>query len=383
VAGTSALEELARQRLGVGSSRVVTPEQAMRNSAVWASLRLRANLVSSMPVDVYRWVGDVRVSVPAPPALVTPGSLFAGGKPVTAREWLFATQVDLDRSGNAFGLITERTGLDLPARIDLVPLADVVVKLVKGELQYWIRGTKYPTEQMWHERQYSQAGLPVGLSPLAAAALTLGEYASAQELAMAWFSGTAVPPAHLRNTAKTLQGKEARAAKDMYKATVQAGDILVTGSDWELRPFAAVEASAAFLESRKFGLTDIARFFDVPADLLDAAVSGSSITYANQLQRNLQFLTLSLGPAVSRREDALTELLPAPRFVKLNRGSLLAMDPRTRAEVLQVQINSRQICPSEARALEDRAPYTEDQLAEFDRLFGARQVPTSTTGVPA
>ncbi|WP_281199162.1 hypothetical protein [Micromonospora pallida] len=67
-----------------------------------------------------------------------------------------------------------------------------------------------------------------------------------------------------------------------------------------------------FLESRQFGLTDISRFFGCPADLIDAAVSTGSITYATITQRNLQFLIMNLGPAVTRRETALGRLVPAP-----------------------------------------------------------------------
>ena len=41
------------QRAGLGA-RNVTREQALRTSAAWACLRLRADLVSMMPVDVFR-----------------------------------------------------------------------------------------------------------------------------------------------------------------------------------------------------------------------------------------------------------------------------------------------------------------------------------------
>jgi phage portal protein BeeE len=108
----------------------------------------------------------------------------------------------------------------------------------------------------------------------------------------------------------------------------------------------------------------------VPGDLIDAAVSSRSVTYASITQRNLDFLVLHLGPAVVRREDALNKLTPRPRYVKLNADALLRMDPETRARTLQTQIASRTLAPSEARELENRPPFTESQLAEFDRLFG-------------
>jgi phage portal protein BeeE len=159
-------------------------------------------------------------------------------------------------------------------------------------------------------------------------------------------------------------------------------DIFVTGNDWDYDMIQAEQAGADWIAAKQFGIGDIARFFDCPSDLIDASVSGSSVTYANMTQRNLQFLVMSLGPAVSRRENALSRLSSRPRFVKLNRNALLAMDPQTQASVISTRITSRTLAPSEARALYDQAPFTEQQLAEFDRLFGKGTQPTPTTATP-
>src|SRR5688500_16069671 len=102
--------------------------------------------------------------------------------------------------------------------------------------------------------------------------------------------------------------------------------------------------------------------------MIDAAVSGRSVTYANMTQRNLQFLIMNLGPAVVRRENALSSLLPKPRFVKLNTDALLRMDPLTRAQMFQIQIESKQRVPSETRALDNLPPFTPEQLAELQGL---------------
>lgn len=365
-----------RPQMAAGSA-VVTKETALRHSAVWACLRLRANLISTMPVDLYRKVNGIQVEVPKPPVLVTPG-----GDQVEMPEWLYSSQFDLDRAGNAVGLITARDGLGSPARIELVPIGDVSVRMRKGKLTYLIAGTVYEPHEVWHEKQYTVAGLPVGLSPVAYAAWSIGEYLSIQQFALDWFAGGAIPSAHLKNTAKTLTPDQADGAKDRFKAAVTSRDLFVTGNDWEYKMIQAEQAGADWITAKQFGIGDVARFFDCPSDLIDAAVSGSSVTYANMTQRNLQFLVMSLGPAVKRREDALSRVTSRPRFVKFNTNALLRMDPQTQAAVLKTQIDGRMIAPSEARALYDRMPYTEEQLAEFDRLFGKGAQPTPTTATP-
>lgn len=357
---------------------VITSDTAMRHSAVWACLRLRSNLISTMPVDLFRKVGKVQVELPKPPVLVNPG-----GEQVGIQEWLYSSQVDLDRAGNAFGLITARDGNGFPARIDLQPLAEVAVIVRKGLLaKYRICGVEYDPAEVWHERQYTLSGLHVGLSPVAYAAWSIGEYLSIQQFALDWFGNGAVPSAHLRNTAKTITPAQADETKRRFKTAVANRDLFVTGNDWEYSMIQAEGAGADWIEAKKYSIGDIARFFDCPGDLIDAAVSGSSLTYANMLQRNLQFLIMHLGPSVSRRETALSKLTSRPRFVKLNTGALLRMDPQTRATVIRTQIESRTLAPSEARELEDRPPFTEAQLAEFDRFFPSKSVTPAASTAP-
>jgi HK97 family phage portal protein len=367
--------ELIPPRQGVRSGTVaVTNDSAMRHSAVWACLRLRADLVSTMPVDNYRKVGGTQVEVPKPKILVTPG-----GDRVGINEWMYSTQVDLDRAGNAFGLITERDGNKLPSRIDLCALSDVTVRVRNGAVvKYKIGQTEYDPEAVWHEKQFTIAGLPLGLSPVAYAAWSIGEYQSVQQFALDWFGNGPVPSAVLRNTQLELDETQASEIKDRFRTSIKNGDPFVTGMDWDYSMVEVGSSQTNWIEAKQYGVGDIARFFGCPGDLIDAAVAKSSITYANITQRNLQFLIMHLGPAVVRREAALSTLTLMPRYVKLNTNALLRMDPQTRASTIAAQITARTLAPSEARALDDRPPLTPAQIAEFETLFG----PPGASAVP-
>ena len=354
-------------------SVVVTNDAALRHSAVWACLRLRADLISTMPVDVYRDIAGVQVEMPKPPILTNPG-----GARIDICEWMYSSQMDLDRAGNVIGLITEVNGAGLPARIDLQTLSECSVLMEKGQLKYRIGGKVYAPEKVWHERQYTVPGLHVGLSPVAYAALSIGEYLSIQQFALDWFGGGGVPKARLRNTQKTVPDEAAERIKARYKASVQNGDLFVTGADWEYDFLQAQTQDAAWIQAKQYGVGDIARFLGCPGDLIDAAVSTGNITYASITQRNLQLLIMNIGPAVYRRERALSNLLPRPRYVKLNSDALLRMDPQARAATMRTQIDSRVLAPSEARALNNLPPLTEDQMAEFDRLFGSPRTQPTT-----
>lgn len=351
----------------------VTEDSALRHSAVWACLRLRADLISTMPVDTYRKINGVRVEVYKPPVLVNPDGGTGG-----IQEWLYATQFDLDRAGNCFGLITARDGNKMPAQIELLRLADVSVRANGARItEVRVSGEKVPLADVWHEKQFPVAGMPLGLSPVAHAAWSIEESMSAQQFALDWFGGSAIPMAELKNTAKTITQKDAKVAKDFFRAAVADGDLFVHGNDWEYKPIQTVAAGTAFLEARGASVSDVARYFGCPGDMIDAAVQSGSITYANIGQRNQQLLTMHVGPAVSRRETGLTRLMLGERFAKLNRSALLAMDPETRARVLDLQVKGRLRTNTEARAVDDLPPLTPDELEEFSTVYGgARTQPT-------
>lgn len=372
-------------RIGVGTTSV-TADTALRSSAVWAALRLRANLISTLPVDSYRErPGAIRTAVPNPNVV-----FMNAGREIPWHEFLYATQVDLDRSGNAFGVITEKNALGLPARIELVNLGDVQLSpryrnstVLDPELVWRIGGQEYAYEDLWHERQYVVSGLPMGLNAVMYAAYAIGSYLSAQDFAIKWFGNDALPAAVLKNEEETVPPNVAEAAKARYQASMTPGGVFVTGRDWSLSPVNAAENSNQYIETMQYGIPDIARFFDVPADLIDGAISGSSVTYANVTQRLLQLLVVHLGPSITRRELSLSALHPRPRYIKLNRKALLAMDPLTAAQLLKTEIDSRTTTPDEARETMDKAPLTEQDMSLFDRLFGNKNPAPKTNPVPA
>jgi hypothetical protein len=59
------------------------------------------------------------------------------------------------------------------------------------------------------------------------------------------------------------------------------------------------------------------------------------------------------------------------------------MDPATLATVHKTRIDGRNMTPDQARAVQGEPPLTEQDYAQFDRLFGKpSQTPTRTQGVP-
>lgn len=364
-----------RQGVARRGSAMVTNSSSLRHSAVWACLRLRADLVSTFPLDCYRAgtgaFKGINIEVSRPGVLTDPG-----GPDWDYMDWMWASQHSFDGAGNSIGLITGFDGNNMPSRIDLMP--NDVISVIQRKGMSWpiykIGGQEYQNKpgqrpEVWHERQYPVPGTPIGLSPLGWAAWSVGEFLSIQDFALDWFGGGAVPKASMKNKSRKLNSNEIVTAKQWYRDVINNGDLLVYGNDWEYDMIQAEQAGVEWLAARAATIPDISRFLGCPADLIDAAVSGQSITYANISQRNLEFLIMHLGPTVSRREKNLSKLMQAPRFAKMNTDALLRMDPETRGKVMSQSIADRRLTVTEARALDNLAPLTAAQEAEFARLF--------------
>ncbi len=359
-------------RPGAGrSGRPASAGEALRFSAVWAALRLRADLISTLPVDVFRKVSGGQVEAPSSRLFRRP----ADG--ILWPEWMYSTQMDLDRHGNCTGLI-EATEQGYPVQIEPWDTSQVTFRL-KGRrvVRIVYDRTEYDPAEVWHERQYTVGGMRVGLSPLAYAAWTIGAALSAQEFGLDWFANGAHPSGTLRHTeAANLNPRVLDVAKERFRMAVANRDIFATGKEWEYTPATVDANSAQFLEAMAQSAVDVARYIGVPATAIDAAVQGQSLTYSNLTQQQLHLLVNYLTAPIVRREWKFTmDALPAPRFVKFNTDALLRLDPTGRTDLTAKQIDAWLTTPDEGRALNNLPPLTPDQVAQLQ----ARKR-TGTTG---
>jgi HK97 family phage portal protein len=367
--------ESRSRRTARATASPLTPEQALKNSVWWAGLVLKSDLMSTFPVDVVRDVGGLLVPVPsAGPLFVSP---FPG---VMLHEHLYNRAWSLNSIGNSVGIIHERNAFGLPSQIELVPMGSVTARMNGTKVVKWrIGNTEYEKSQIWHERQFTQAGFDLGLSPLAQAAWSMNLYESTQEFAAEWFGNGLLPRGVLRNTKRDKLDAELRdKAKQSFREDTANGDIFVTGVEWEWTPAQTTAATAGFLDQKTSSEKDVARYIGVPAGMLDVEVSTGNVTYANRLDANLQFLVTKLGPDVVRLQDFWSQnALPKPWKLRLNTDALLRMDPKGKAELLELYSRNQLRTKNELRALDNLGEYSAEQLAELT-LFAqmAKPVPT-------
>ena len=370
----SATNEFIPSRSTGWGAPTVTGKGALAHSAVWACVRVRADMVSSLPLRVFRDRDKIPVSVPSPDFLLWPGGTadeaMTGASNVTMREFLYSSQVSLDLCGNAFGVVTSRTALGGPRTIELVDAESVSFTAIGPKIvEYRIGRDTFAPRDVWHERQYSLPGNPLGLSPVTAGALSIAGFQAAQEFGLDFFRSGAAPSVIIKNNENaTVSDGMAAQVKERWRAAISGRGAVVLGAQWEASMMDISQASGAFIEEMNFGVTDVCRFMGVPADLVDSTGAASNVTYANVSQRNQQFLNTHLAPVLGRREDALSNAIPGEYYVRFDRSELLAMDPEAQARARVMEVGGRVLTPTEARALAGRPPLTAADVAEFDIL---------------
>lgn len=269
--------------------------------------------------------------------------------------------------GNAF-VATPRDAVGVPTA--LVPLdpAAIGVRLAKdGSRIFDADGDTWSHLDIMHITGMVLPGRLRGVSPIAAAREVVDAGLSAQEYGSNFFANNAVPPAVIQlpdtGAGGTKDGERARQVADvwhqLHAGPSNAGKVGVLIGGASLHTVAVNPDDAQWLDSKRFGVSEIARFFGVPPHLI-ADASNSTSWGSGLAEQNLAFGQFSLRPWIERIEEAHNRLLyshgAVDVFTKLNLDAMLRAALRDRFDAYAVGIGAGFMTRNEARALEDWPP---------------------------
>lgn len=335
------------------------PDLALQVPTVWACVNLLANSVAMLPMHAYRMVPDGGIiRIDDPPLLQQPAAR------TTQSEWLHMLMVSLLLRGNAYGVITARDSRGVPTQIELQNPDQVSVRVdVKGNVSYWLSGKQVDNDDMWHVRGLTIPGDKIGLSPISYAAAVIGLDLNARRFASDFLASGGVPKGIL--SADTIVNQnQAQLIKERFMAASTRREVAVLGSGLKYQQIQIAPEESQFLQAQEATVSQIARYFGVPASMVGGN-EGGSMTYANVEQRSLDFLTYAVSPWLRRIEDAMYKLLPGKQLVKFDVSALLRTDAETQAKVAVQLIAGRVKAPSEVRRELDLPPLTEEQKQEI------------------
>lgn len=348
----------SRSRTGVS----VGIDRGMRHAAVWACIRLRAETVGMLPVDVVEYDGDKRIVVDEPTWLQKPN-------PEMTRFQLFElTSVSLDTNGNAFWWI-QRDRLGRVTEVWPLPPAQVSVYRdpKTWEKRYTINGDEFGSDEILHIPGFTLPGRMRGLSPIEQHVHALGLSIAAEEFGETFFGNGAIMSG-LISFEKDPGEENARRVQDSFVedhtglSNAHRPGILFGGAKWET--LTIPNEQAQFLETRKYQLGEIARIWRVPPHKIGDL---ERATFSNIEHQGIEWVTDGVMPYTTRIEAAVkgAGLLEMGQKLRFKFAGLVRSDLKARYEAYAIGRQWGWLNADDIRALEDENPLPDGQGAHY------------------
>lgn len=360
---TYTMAQLARQfaqLVNGGGPTIGSVDEALRDAANWACVKIKAQGIAMLPVDEVRYQGKRRIEVPKSTVVRKPAASS------TRRQWVFQVGASMFTDGNAFGLITKFNDAMRPEQIDLLNPEQVQNREVhNGRPRARIDGGDFhelfPYGDLWHiPGEMLLAGSPFALSPIWYGSRSTGTSLAAEKFGGGFFTESGLPSGILSIEGSQPNDTQSTTLKERFLSVTRGSrEPVVLPSSVKWTPLTVNPNDSQFIELMRFEVEQACRRHGVPPSMIYAAVSGQNITYANVTQADLAYLKHTLSYPIDLIEDAWSDLLPETNFVKFNRDAILAGDPTARTQLQAARLKNRMTTVNEVRALEDMDPFTD------------------------
>lgn len=373
----------------------VTPDSAMQRSAAWACVRLNARTVGSLPLKVYQKMPDGSRRAASEHPL---NDILASSPNVeqTAMEFWEGQATALNLRGFAYAE-KKFLGNRLVALLPLNPDSTSVYRTPGGERRYRTTSKSGQTRELteadvFHLRGFG-AGGDNGLSPIGYGRQSLATANAADEVAGRIFGNGLQMSGFIEDTpnAKTTneQRKDIMALLSGFSGSKNTGKVFPLPPGFTFKPLNMSPEDAQLLESRRFNIEEICRWFGVFPILIGHAADGQTMWGSGVEQINLAWLTLYLGPELQRIEQAIEKqlLTPVDRargfYVEYTVDALLRADSKSRAELISKHSQNGTRTRNELRALDNLPPRpggdiltVQSNLVPLDQLGATPPRPT-------
>ena len=359
---------------GSTSGKAVTERSAMQMTAVYSCVRILAEAVAGLPLNLYRYTedGGKEKAIDHPLYLLLHDEPNPEMSSFVFRETLMT---HLLLRGNAYAQVIRNGKGEVIALYPLMPNKMTVDRDSQGQLYYsYQRGTdeairdKNQTvilrpSDVLHIPGLGFDGL-VGYSPIAMAKNAIGMAIACEEYGAKFFANGAAPGGVLEHPGTIKDPQPVRESwQSTFGGSGNANKIAVLEEGMKYTPIGISPEQAQFLETRKFQINEIARIFRVPPHMVGDLEKSS---FSNIEQQSLEFVKYTLEPWVIRWEQSIQRTLlstheKARYFVKFNLEGLLRGDYQSRMNGYATARQNGWMSANDIRELEnlDRIPTEE------------------------
>lgn len=337
------------------SGKSVNLRTTLQLATAWACIRITATAVASLPMGMYERKAD-------------------GGRGDRMDHDLASVLIDspnADQTGLEFwetmvaGVVARGNGcaervyngsrLSALQPIDARPFRD------KGLLVYKFndRGKTetLPADKVFHLRGFNFGG-DDGLSPIALGANSLGSAMASDETAAKIFANGLAQPLFIDSGQQKLTPEQRNDLRSLFKkftGSENTGKVMVLEAGMKPIPFELKPEDAQMLETRRFNVEEICRWYGMPPIIIGHAADGQTMWGSGVEQILLAWLTLGINPLCKRIEARIRkDLIPLGEkrrvYVEFNREGLLQMDSTAKAAFLGAMVQNGLMDRNEGRS---------------------------------
>lgn len=338
----------------------VNETTALNFSAVYAANKILSEDVASLPVKTFKRVSkktEIADNHPVynllkhePNKFMTPFTFFE------------TAQTYLNLWGNFYARIKrDRNGVPL----ELIPIhPSKVTAKIKNQLWYDVEGfdNLINARDMIHVVAFLDDDSEYkGKSPILQAKQVIGSGLALQKFANKFF-GSGGNLAGILSTDNKLDEDSARRLRDSFTAEYaginKSHKIAVLEQGLKYTKIAVEPEAAQFLQSRRFSVEEIARWFRIPPHML---ADLERATFSNIEHQSMAYVRQTLIPWLVRYEQEFARKLFSTselknHYIKFNVDGLLRGDALTRAEYNSKLLNIGALSPNEIREKEEMNP---------------------------
>ncbi len=345
-----------------GSSNIyVNSQSALQISSANACIQLISRTVGTLPLSVYKRENDGRVvdySHPVHQLLkVSPNA------EQTPSEFKKQIAAHLNIHGNFYARKSYLNG-NLTSLNPLNPKKVNIERLAGGMLEYVYQDgskrTTYSERDILHIKSFCLDG-EKGVSPVHYGAGSVGSAIAADNSAGKFFANGMQASGVLETDTFFKDDQREQIRKSIIEplsGSANTGKTMVLEGGMKYKQLTLNPEDAQLLETRRFNIEEICRWYGVPPVLVGHAADGQTMWGSGVEQVILIWLKTGLESLLTDIEEALEKrlLTPAERkthSIKFNLNKLLRADSAARAEYFSKGLQNGWLHRNEVRGLED------------------------------
>lgn len=339
----------------------VTPDTALQSTVVLACCRILSETISSLPLHVYRRVGDGSKEIARDIPLYRVLS-FAPNSWQTKFEFFEQMVMNLCLWGNSYTQIKSGRYGAVSELINLHPSRMDVERLENGRLRYMYTNPEtgrlepYTQDQIMHVRWTAEPDGIKGMVPVEVAREAIA-LARACEIHAAKFWANSARPGIVLQTDGSLSPEAAERLRDnwerLHRGVDRAYKTAILTNGLKVEPVGFTAEQSQFESTRRFQSEEIARVYRLPVRLVQGQSGG------NPEIEGQDFVTYTLVPWLRRIESAISRSLiyNDDLFVaEFDVRGLMRGDSNSRASFYSTMTNLGIYSINDCRRLENMPP---------------------------